>query len=564
MESINKFLLIDSKASLSDFFGLKVGKLNYLLYKLGPEEKYSTFEIEKRAGGKRIIDAPIKPLKEIQREIASILYSIYKPKPGVYAYVKDGGIKKNAEVHLGAQVLFKVDIKDFFPTVHIGRVIGLFKSKPFSFSNQVAVILAQICCKDDRLPQGSPASPIISNFICRGLDIDLLKYAKSIRCKYSRYADDIFLSTYRKSMPSSVCTINYDDTLSSIVVNKALIKIFENHGFEINKHKTSVAFKHNRQILAGIKINEKLNIDRSFILQLRAMLDSWKKHGYRYAAHKYNSSRVNFAYEKSFRLAVRGKVEYLGYIKGYGDTVYMKYAQLLSRLDAKYIFNKRGFIPVSNNKLIVYTEGVTDEKHIKFALNCFKRNGEFLGLELSFNRQAGVSGASDLLKVLEYSQREKNDQFKVFLFDDDDNNTTNKLKMHQNEYVRNYGNNIWAVLTPRPSHRVEENKFCIEMYYTDQDLRKTNDLNRRIYLNSEFDDKGFHKLENVVRTKPQQGLILDDNVFNLSSKEKVSLSKNAFAESVLEGKQGFNDMDHEGFRNLFNIMQEIYDEAYPG
>ncbi|KPQ25226.1 MAG: Reverse transcriptase (RNA-dependent DNA polymerase) [Halomonas sp. HL-48] len=560
--NIQKFLNIESKAQLSAFLGISTEKLNYLLFKLPHEEKYNSFEISKKTGGKRIIDAPIKPLKLLQRQIATILFEVYKPKTGVYGYVKNGGVKRNAEVHLRSKVLFRADIKNFFPSIHIGRVIGLFSSKPFSFPRNIAVLLAQICCKEDVLPQGSPASPIISNFICRGLDRDLLEYARSVRCKYSRYADDIFISTYKKFMPGSICKLEHDDGVGFCNINDGLEDIFETHGFSLNKNKLSVAYKHNRQIAAGIKINEKLNVDREYVLNLRAMLHSWRKDGYDVAAAKYNELKPNPSYARAFKNAVRSKLEYLGYVKGYGDPVYLKYAMWLSRLDDGYTFNKRSYEMENNKKLVVYTEGVTDQLHIQAAKNYFREKGEFMHLDFRFDDKSEVNGAPDLEKYLIQDRKEPNQEFKVYLFDDDLKKVTSKLDIAPGESSRWFGNKIWAALTPKPQHRKDDELFCIEMYYFDADLERKDSSNRRIYLNSEFDAKGFHNTESVVKTKPGSGLIVDNDAYSMVSKEKVSLSKIAFAENILYKKQGFEDVNFEGFRPLFELLQNIYNQAY--
>lgn len=78
-------------------------------------------------------------------------------------------IVSNATVHKNKNCVLNIDLKDFFDTIHIGRVIGLFKSKPFCFNADIANKLAYLVCYKRRLPQGAPTSPIISNFICRRL-----------------------------------------------------------------------------------------------------------------------------------------------------------------------------------------------------------------------------------------------------------------------------------------------------------------------------------------------------------------------------------------------------------
>ncbi|WP_082848176.1 reverse transcriptase domain-containing protein [Delftia sp. GW456-R20] len=54
--------------------------------------------------------------------------------------------------------------------------------------------LASLCCLDGHLPQGSPASPHLSNAICVTLDRRLAGIASKFDLAYTRYADDICFS----------------------------------------------------------------------------------------------------------------------------------------------------------------------------------------------------------------------------------------------------------------------------------------------------------------------------------------------------------------------------------
>ena len=78
--------------------------------------------------------------------------------------------------------VLRVDLRHFFPSIHFGRVRGMFKAPPFEYSENVATLLAQICCFEGQLPQGAPTSPVISNLICRGMDKELAELARMERC----------------------------------------------------------------------------------------------------------------------------------------------------------------------------------------------------------------------------------------------------------------------------------------------------------------------------------------------------------------------------------------------
>ena len=66
---INK---VKSRNELADLLGISRKRLTYLLYIKHLENMYTSFEIPKKSGGQRLINAPNKELKLIQRRLAKI------------------------------------------------------------------------------------------------------------------------------------------------------------------------------------------------------------------------------------------------------------------------------------------------------------------------------------------------------------------------------------------------------------------------------------------------------------------------------------------------------------
>ena len=156
------------------------------------------FEIARRAGRPpRVIHAPIKPIKQIQRVLADALTDCYEPKPHVHGFTPGRSPISGARYHQRQEWVLRVDLADFFPSINFGRVRGLFMGFPFEYEPRVATVLAQICCHQNQLPHGAPTSPIVSNLICRGLDADLARLARRERCFFTRYADDLSFSSDR-------------------------------------------------------------------------------------------------------------------------------------------------------------------------------------------------------------------------------------------------------------------------------------------------------------------------------------------------------------------------------
>src|SRR5665213_1957925 len=115
---------IKTPNELAIVLGISPTRLRYLLYRLSPAERYRVFELRKRSGGTRTIRAPIRPLKQVQRKIVDLLAPYYKPKNCVFGYVRERSHKLNAEVHAQSRWVLRVDLKDFFPSIHFGRVRG--------------------------------------------------------------------------------------------------------------------------------------------------------------------------------------------------------------------------------------------------------------------------------------------------------------------------------------------------------------------------------------------------------------------------------------------------------
>lgn len=158
-----------------------------------PGHFYRSFQIPKKSGGSRTISAPYPLLKECQRWIATQIINRRPLHPAATAYRPNSSIVSNVAPHLstGTQVLV-MDIKDFFPSITKKRLIGWFSSLGYNY--EVAISLTSLCCLEGHLPQGSPASPHISNAICVTLDRRLERLADHFSIKYTRYADDMCFS----------------------------------------------------------------------------------------------------------------------------------------------------------------------------------------------------------------------------------------------------------------------------------------------------------------------------------------------------------------------------------
>jgi len=342
-ENLNQlFLNLKTPQDVATLLEISFNTLVYHIYKIDPQNRYKTFSIPKKSGQTRNISAPITNLKIIQKKLQYILQQVYLPRSVVHGFVPDRDIVSNAQIHCKKNYVLNIDLLDFFPSINFGRVRGMFIKPPYNLPPAVATILAQICCYNNELPQGAPTSPIISNMICARMDGELQRIAGKYRCDYSRYADDITFSTSNKSFPNNLCS-----SLNNVdIIGRELESIIHSNGFQINTNKVRLQHTANRQSVTGLITNIFPNTKKKFIKQIRSMLYDWDRYGLMKAQNKLTTKYHNPA---PFKNVLRGKIEFLGMVRGKNDAIYQKYLMAFNKLDPNFIPSTAGaaFVPMA-------------------------------------------------------------------------------------------------------------------------------------------------------------------------------------------------------------------------
>ena len=327
---MNKFNRLKTKDDFAKLLGFKNSRyINYLLYNIQTDNLYTSFTIPKKNGGERVIHAPKRELKFLQKKLADVLWDCYLDsfeskkfiqsilaksllecylkslefnylenelsvtiwkcflevlefknkeikKPVLsHAFEKGKSIITNSQMHRNKKYILNIDLKNFFDSFNFGRVRGFFiKDRDFAVSPEIATVIAQIACYKGKLPQGSPSSPIITNLITRILDYRIVKIAKKYRFTYSRYADDMTFSTNRELNSNKLrATKELENFL------KELEELINSSGFEINQKKTRLSNNMQRQEVTGLVVNKKINVKREYIKNTRAMAFKLYKDG---------------------------------------------------------------------------------------------------------------------------------------------------------------------------------------------------------------------------------------------------------------------------------------------
>lgn len=292
--------VIETDGGLAELLSLSAPELEWfadlkgLANKLrNPKLRHYQYRIRpKRSGGVRLIESPKPRLKELQRRILSDILDRIPVHPAAHGFVKGRSIATFAAPHAGKRVLLRLDLQNFFPAFPAARVQALFRT--LGYPEEVADRLGGICTNAvprdvwnsrpseidttqwreartlyarPHLPQGAPTSPALANLTAYRLDCRLSGLAKSADAVYTRYADDLAFSGGE----------GFTRGVERFSAYAAAIAIEE--GFNVNHRKTRIMRQGVRQHLAGVVVNQKINLCRRDLELLEAILTNCVRFG---------------------------------------------------------------------------------------------------------------------------------------------------------------------------------------------------------------------------------------------------------------------------------------------
>lgn len=352
-----RFSDISTRNELADFLQISRKSLAYILYKNGIDAYYSSFDIPKKSGGFRQINAPKHHLKFAQKRLSFALWNHqntmrkeHNIKGNIsHAFEKKKSIITNAEVHKNKKFVLNIDLTNFFGSFHFGRVVGFFsKNHDFKLPIEVATVIAQLACYNGCLPQGAPSSPVITNLIGQILDMRLIKLCKKYKLCYTRYADDLTFSTNNKPFINK-----YTDFYNH------LLQEISQLGFAINDKKTRFQLSNSRQEVTGLVVNEKVSVNRDYCKDTRAMAHSF-----------YTKGEFHISGSKGNVRQLEGRFSFIDCIDKYNNSKEKRQKKSTTlngreREYRKFLFYKYFFF---NGKPLIISEGKTDITYIKSAL----------------------------------------------------------------------------------------------------------------------------------------------------------------------------------------------------
>lgn len=307
-------------------------------------KRYKTFQIRKKSGGLREINAPCYQLAILLYFTNIVLKSLYTPSPSAMGFTEGRSVVDNAKMHVGHHYVFNIDLKDFFPSIPQPRVWARLQLPPFNFTKEIASVVAGLCCymnadkTQNVLPQGAATSPLLTNAICDTLDRRMRGVAKRFGLHYSRYADDMTFSSMHNV---------YQEGSDFRVEIK---RIIEEQGFAMNDAKTRLLREGRRQEVTGLTVNQVVNVSRQYISDLRWFIHVWETEGY---AKAYSKFYPKYKKEKGYvkkgepvmENVIGGKLNYLRMVRGENNEAYQKLQMRYDKLQQ-----------------IVYVDNETDSK----------------------------------------------------------------------------------------------------------------------------------------------------------------------------------------------------------
>ena len=166
--------------------------------------RYKVYRVPKRHGaGWRVIAQPSRELKAIQRYVLYNKLNGYPIHEAAAAYVGGRNIRANAEKHRSANIILKLDFRDFFPSIKVkdwevyARKVPLQGIDPEDIKLYSRIMFWGVQPRSTTprcLSIGAPTSPGLSNILLYELDVRLSEEAEKLGISYTRYADDITAS----------------------------------------------------------------------------------------------------------------------------------------------------------------------------------------------------------------------------------------------------------------------------------------------------------------------------------------------------------------------------------
>lgn len=217
--------------------------IQYIKFCSKRNDLYAQYYIPKKNGKLRKILQPSKELKVLQYWLGKNIFKFFPISKYSTAYQKGCSVKKNADYHKECNYVLHTDIVHFFESITRETMTCFFQKNRIIVdklqlsSEEIDLIMDLVLYKGNNLVVGSVASPIISNCVMYEFDIRMSKLLESNKMNYTRYADDIVISSNQFIDVSIIEDIDY---------------LLKEYGFKRNIGKTYFMSKHKKREITGV------------------------------------------------------------------------------------------------------------------------------------------------------------------------------------------------------------------------------------------------------------------------------------------------------------------------
>lgn len=202
---------------------------------------YREKKIKKNGKTREVFDATCQ-LKEIHEKInENLLRRVDYPD-----YLQ-GGLKKkdyitDCALHIRAKRAITQDIKSFFPSIQQNDVRRIWQYF-FRFPPEVARLLAKLTTRMGYVVQGSKTSGFLANLLFWEEEPTLVKWFESRGLRYTRFVDDITVSTDR----------DVSDAEKNEIIT-AIRGMFRRHGLKPSKKKSRIQTGEQPIVVHGLEV----------------------------------------------------------------------------------------------------------------------------------------------------------------------------------------------------------------------------------------------------------------------------------------------------------------------
>lgn len=322
----SEFLALQTVRQLRDLLEVTAVEWAYLT----ESATYTEYMIPKRSGKFRFVEDPEPALKDVLRRLNLYLQAVLYDNRSAAAYAflispdrdpDPRNVLTNARRHCNRPYLLNADFLDFFHAVFDTMVQTVFQKPPFEFPSELSFELAQLTCRNGRLPMGSPTSPAISNFAAIPLDNRLLAMARQNGWFYTRFADDLSFSSEHPITKAHI---------------QAIRQCCLTEGFRFNEQKVVVFGPADDKFVTGLHVSDQVSLPTVYLDEINADLAKLQT----VMEVKFRSGQQESAWVERFKQQLEGHLRFVSFVLGPKHPDYQRLLDLYE--DAQKPINSYG------------------------------------------------------------------------------------------------------------------------------------------------------------------------------------------------------------------------------